>query len=339
MRSVAKSTYESLLTRQTRTRRIFTKAKGPGFHRRWIAPVFLAGLVLLCTACGDDVSGSPANVRLVLTGIRVTTRPKKTTYTENEPFNSAGLILTADYSDASSAPLTTGYSLRWSNAFLPNGSTTITAAPGRQTVTVSYQNQSAEFDITVRAGVSLDSINLSVPDQYTYTIGESFNPEGLEVWASYSDYTISRIPAGYALTWNGVPLAAGDTAITEDPGDKTITVSYQDKTAEFNIYVDPLTAGVSVSFDGLPQDVTITLDGTEDLWQPLSWIENTPLIVTVEEAFTAYRWVLDGVVLTGKTGNTLTLFAGSLSVNRHTLTVFVTKDGSEYAKIVEFDVQ
>jgi hypothetical protein len=92
---------------------------------------------------------------------------------------------------------------------------------------------------------------------------------------------------------------------------------------------------VAVTFDGLPQDETITLTGADS---SLSWAANTTLTVTVSETFDGYRWALDVDVLPGETGSSLTLYAGNLSVKTHSLTVYVTKAGHEYAKRVTFTV-
>jgi hypothetical protein len=93
------------------------------------------------------------------------------------------------------------------------------------------------------------------------------------------------------------------------------------------------TAQVTATFTG-PQDETITLSGVQNL----SKADNTQLTVSVSGSFTAYRWFLDGVLRTGETGNSLTLYAGVLDVKQYELTVFVTRDGVEYAKSVKFTV-
>jgi methionine-rich copper-binding protein CopC len=94
------------------------------------------------------------------------------------------------------------------------------------------------------------------------------------------------------------------------------------------------TGNITVDFSGLPQDETITLGS---LSSP-SWEANTPLTVSVNEPFAAYRWSLDGVAVPGETSSGLTLYAGNLEIKQHTLTVFVKKNGIEYAKAVTFTV-
>jgi chitodextrinase len=93
---------------------------------------------------------------------------------------------------------------------------------------------------------------------------------------------------------------------------------------------------VTVEFEGLPRDETITLTGAQNV---LSWSNNTALTVSVINTFDAYRWSLDSQEVPGASGSSLTLQAGNLSVKKHTLTVFVTKDGVEYAKSVTFTVE
>jgi hypothetical protein len=141
------------------------------------------------------------------------------------------------------------------------------------------------------------------------------------------------------LSWTDPADADFDhIEITWTPGDGAATVSKGTQTKEITgLTKTPLasTGVVSVVFNGLPQDETITLTGPENM---LSWAADTMFTVSSGGTFTGYRWALDGAVLSGETGNSLTLYAGSLSVKQHRLTVFVTKDGSEYAKAVTFTV-
>jgi hypothetical protein len=98
---------------------------------------------------------------------------------------------------------------------------------------------------------------------------------------------------------------------------------------------------VSVEFTGLPQDEEITLSEADT---PLSWADDTALTVSIGETgtFAGYRWALDGMILDGETGNTITLKVGNMAAKRHVLTVFVTKieNGAavEYTKRVTFTV-
>jgi hypothetical protein len=92
---------------------------------------------------------------------------------------------------------------------------------------------------------------------------------------------------------------------------------------------------VTIEFS-LPQDETITVDPITNL---ISWTANTALKVSVGGGFTDHRWDLDGERLEGETGSSLTLYAEDLSIKRYKLTVFVKKNGVEYAKILLFTVR
>ena len=71
----------------------------------------------------------------------------------------------------------------------------------------------------------------------------------------------------------------------------------------------------------------------------LSLVDNDELSVSVTGGgeTDTYRWTLDGKAIAG-TGSSLTRKARTFSAGGHTLTVFVTKGGVEYAKIVTFTV-
>ena len=65
--------------------------------------------------------------------------PTKTTYEKGETLDTAGLVVTAHYSDGSEAVITSGYQL---SAF-------DSSSKGEKTITVIYEGQSATFTVTV----------------------------------------------------------------------------------------------------------------------------------------------------------------------------------------------
>jgi hypothetical protein len=75
-----------------------------------------------------------------LSSIAVTKNPTKTEYTVGETLATAGLTLTATYSDKSTKTITTG--------FTPSPTTLSTA--GTQTTTVTYEGKTASFTVTVK---------------------------------------------------------------------------------------------------------------------------------------------------------------------------------------------
>jgi hypothetical protein len=99
---------------------------------------------------------------------------------------------------------------------------------------------------------TLESITVASPPTKTvYMTGESFSSAGLAVRAAYSDGSTPLV-TDYTLVWNSSSLAEDSTAITTETGEKTITVTYQEKNAEFTITVNPLTYTLSVSSSPTP---------------------------------------------------------------------------------------
>ena len=76
-----------------------------------------------------------------LSSITVTTKPTKLTYMEGESFNTAGMVITAKFSDGTTRTVTdykvSGYS----------------STPGSKTITVTYGGRTATFSVTVKSKV------------------------------------------------------------------------------------------------------------------------------------------------------------------------------------------
>jgi hypothetical protein len=167
---------------------------------------------------------------VTLNSIAVTQNPSKTVYYVNETFNSAGLVVTASYSDGLTGAIT-GYSL----------STPVMSSTGEKTITVTYDDdKTASFTITVTEapGVTLTRITVTQqPSKITCYVNEAFDPAGLEVTAFYSDDS-SVVITDYTLS---EPDMSG-------AGTKTIFVTFEGKTASFNIVVNVVTlSSITVS--------------------------------------------------------------------------------------------
>jgi hypothetical protein len=166
-----------------------------------------------------DITVNAAPQGVLLSSISVTQNPVKTSYYVNEAFNSSGLVVTAYYSDGSSRHVT-GYSLS-----IPEMS-----KAGTKTITVTFEGKTASFNIIVNAapqGVYLTSITVTKPPtKNTYYVNEAFNFSGLVITANYSDGS-SKQASGYTLSTPNMSTA----------GTKAITVTYEGKTAVFNISV------------------------------------------------------------------------------------------------------
>ena len=121
---------------------------------------------------------TPTICTKTLSSIAVTTAPTKTTYTAGENFDPAGMVVTATYSDSSTAAVT-GYTVTDGNS--------LTA--GTTSVTISYTEggltKTCTQAITVNAAPkTLSSIAVTTePTKTTYTAGENFDPAGMVVTA------------------------------------------------------------------------------------------------------------------------------------------------------------
>ena len=100
---------------------------------------------------------------------------------------------------------------------------------GEKTITVTYQDKTTAFTVNVKEAapvVTLESITVSGPTKTEYEIGDELDLTGLVVTAHYS--------TGDEATVTGYEVSGFDSSTT---GEKTITVTYQGKTAAFKVTV------------------------------------------------------------------------------------------------------
>ena len=136
----------------------------------------------------------------VLTGIEVTTLPSVTTYDKGDTFSFEGAVVTATYSDGSTADVT---------ASCTTDGSTKTSSSGTKTVTVTYEGQTATFTITVNGTPGV--IDFSEFDFTGWTQGY------LEREVDTDDYTI---------TFSAASKQTGSVAITDIPVSKAGTVAF-----------------------------------------------------------------------------------------------------------------
>ena len=153
---------------------------------------------------------------VVLTGIEIAAEPTKKTYYAGDAFDAAGLQVKAVYNNGKKEDLAAGaYEL---SGFDTNVS-------GAQTITVTYQEKTATFAVTV---IGKEGIAVTAPKKVRYAIGDAFDATGLVVAQRFADGT-------------QVPLAEGAYQLSgfdsETVGEKTITVTVGADTAEFKVNV------------------------------------------------------------------------------------------------------
>ena len=174
---------------------------------------------------------------VTLTSITVTP-PTKLEYTAGEELDTAGMKVTAYYSndtekDVTSEAVLSGYDKD---------------AEGQQTVTVTYTENGVEakatFNVTVKAAGTeepdtvLTTITVTPPTKLEYTAGEELDTAGMKVTAVYSDGTQKDVTSEAALS--GYDKDA--------EGQQTVTVTYAENGVE-----------VSATFN-----VTVKAAGTEE---------------------------------------------------------------------------
>ena len=140
----------------------------------------------------NDAAVEPGEA--VLTGISVTP-PTITTYTVGDKLNLDGLKVTAAYSDNNTKDVTESAEVDTSACNMDEA--------GTYTVTVTYTEngvtQTDTFDITVKEAavepgkVTLTGIEVTVPDNTVFTVGDKLDLTGLKVTASYSDGTTKDV--------------------------------------------------------------------------------------------------------------------------------------------------
>ncbi len=155
---------------------------------------------------------TPINViDRVITGIKVTEQPTKTSYVAGQEFNSNGMVVKATYSDGTEENVT---SYNYSPAIM---------TAGTSNVIITYNNFYASVSVSV-ASKEITNISLAQPPTKTdYVEGEVFNPNGMLVKATYNDGTESYL-APNEYTYNAAPLTMADKTIEVRAGNTTLTV-------------------------------------------------------------------------------------------------------------------
>ena len=182
----------------------------------------ILAIALCVTACSKKDAGATA------TSISVIEGSVPTECMVGDPLNFTGIRVLVTYEDGSTSEV--GYS----DVTISSVDTT---TAGEKKVTVTYGELSTEFTVLVNAktaeeqqqNASLVSIKI-VPGTVKTTVfkGEELNLQDLQIEATYSDGSIKAFKYSY------VSVSAVDTSTA---GEKTLTVTYQDKTDSITITV------------------------------------------------------------------------------------------------------
>ena len=200
---------------------------------------------------------------ITLDSIAVTKQPTKKVYYVGDTLDTAGMEVTATYSDNSSKKIT-GWTC----------SPTKLNTKGTQAITVSYTEggvtKTTTFNVTVNEKEPEPEVTLTAivvtkkPTKTVYDIGEELDTAGIVITATYSDGSKKTISA------SGCAFTGFDSG---SAGTKTITVTYQRKTDQFTVSVkqaDPTSDGLiyidpAKGYIGQKVDVTIRLQNNPGL--------------------------------------------------------------------------
>lgn len=151
-----------------------------------------------------------------MTGIEISTMPTKTTYQLGEAFDPSGMVVTAKYSDGSSAPVL-GYEYQ-----------PVLGLTAKTTeIVVNYNGKTASVPVTVEGSeppaATLERIEITKqPTKTAYTAGERFSADGMEVTAHYSDQS-STVVSDYTFSPTGA-LTVETKEIVVSYGGKQVSV-------------------------------------------------------------------------------------------------------------------
>lgn len=161
-----------------------------------------------------------APVVKTITALEVSGTPTKTTYNVGDAFDPAGLVVTATYSDDTTAPITTGF--EWEIDYGKTGEVANTAfvADATSVDVMAYIGDDVMSEVytvnglTVTVPVTLTSIAVSgTPTKTSYYVGDAFETAGLVVTGTYSDSHQETITEGIEWTVDPETLAEGTTSV------------------------------------------------------------------------------------------------------------------------------
>ena len=152
---------------------------------------------------GVTVTTTQAVTVLEMSSISVTTAPTKTSYKYGEKFSSAGMVITAKYSD-NATRVVSGWT------YSPTGALGL----ANTTITITYAEGGVSKTCTQAITVSnyLSSIAVThAPTKTSYFTGETFSSAGMVVTATMADGSKKTV-TGY--TCSPTTMAANTTAVT-----------------------------------------------------------------------------------------------------------------------------
>ncbi len=149
------------------------------------------------------------------TAIEVTTLPNKTVYYTGDNLSTYGMVVTAHFSQIDDKVISLG-----SNGY--SISKTSNLQPGDEII-ISYMGLQTRLNVTINA-IEIVSIAVTkTPSKLDYVAGQTFNPSGIEVKATYNSGSISSLLSS-EYTFDKTVLAVADQKVTVSCGLITTTI-------------------------------------------------------------------------------------------------------------------
>ncbi|MBR3556708.1 MAG: bacterial Ig-like domain-containing protein [Oscillospiraceae bacterium] len=135
-----------------------------------------------------DLNITVMDEKRTLTGIVITSKPKKTSYKTGETFDPKGMVVTAVYDDGSSAEVTNLEFDPDDELELDDTVVTVSYSEGRKT----YSDE-VRIKVTQAEKILADLELTKEPTKTTYYEGEYFDPKGMVITAIYEDKSTAVI--------------------------------------------------------------------------------------------------------------------------------------------------
>lgn len=179
-----------------------------------------------------------------LSSISVDTSKATTSFYEGDTFTYSGIVVTATYSDNSTADVTSSATVDFDAVKMDTADSYL--------VTVNYTEgsvtKSASYSVTVKKdsleGISVDGLQL------TYTIGTSFSSEGITVTAHYESGKTADVSSSETVIVDDSAFDSSKTGVcnikvsyTEGEGDNAVT---KDANIEITVTNDVILTKISV---------------------------------------------------------------------------------------------
>ena len=173
--------------------------------------------------------------------ISIAHAPNKSTYNIGDLLDTSGLAINAKYTDNTTEVLSSGF----------NCSPTALKAEGNQIVTVSYENKTCSFNVTVKDPKKVKGISIAdLPTKTEYKVGEPLDLTGLRIKVETESDSTFIDAKDSRLSFSPLKL--------DKEGEQNITVTYTDKmryNCSFKIKVGPRDAPTaSPTESGKPTD-------------------------------------------------------------------------------------